>query len=150
VNRPRVGTCVRWLVFVCLCLTAAACDEKLSSITGPTPNLNPSLSSITQNIIRSTDSAGRPACVLCHSGPTPSGRLNLSGDVYSALVNRPSNEKPGAILVIPGDPDSSYLYQKLEGAQGISGVRMPRNGPYLTDGQIQVIERWIELGAKNN
>jgi hypothetical protein len=31
------------------------------------------------------------------------------------------------------------------------GLRMPRTGPpYLTDGQIEVIERWIEQGAKNN
>lgn len=134
-----------------MCACAAACDEKLSDLTGPTPNLNPTLSSINQNIIQSTDSAGRSACVLCHAGPTPAGRLNLSGDVYAALVNRPSSFKPGAILVVPGDPASSYLYQKLEGAPGIVGRRMPYNGPpYLTDGQIDVVERWIEEGAKNN
>jgi hypothetical protein len=129
----------------------SACDEKLSDITGPTPNLNPSLSSITQNIIQSSDSSGRTPCTNCHAGANPAGRLNLSGDVYAALVNKPSSFKPGAILVIPGDPENSYLYQKLEGSAGIVGLRMPRNGPpYLTDGQIEVIERWIEQGAKNN
>jgi hypothetical protein len=30
-------------------------------------------------------------------------------------------------------------------------VRMPQIGPpYLTDGQILVIKRWIELGAHND
>jgi hypothetical protein len=130
---------------------ATACDEKLSDLTGPTPNLNPSLSSIVQNIIQNNDSSGRPACTLCHAGPTPAAGLNLSGDVYSALVNHASREKPGMLLVEPGDPDSSYLYLKLEGDPNkISGQRMPRGGPYLSDGQIQVIERWIEEGAKNN
>jgi len=51
------------------------------------------------------------------------------------------------VLVIPGDPESSYLVRKLEG-RDINGLRMPRNGPpYLTDGQITVIRRWIEIGA---
>ena len=33
----------------------------------------------------------------------------------------------------------------------IVGGRMPRGtGPFLTDGQMLVIRRWIELGAKND
>jgi len=140
-------------VIVFVCALGAACDEKLSDITGPTTNLNPSFSSINQNILQSSDSSGRSACVQCHTnqGRNPAGGLNLAGDPYSALVGKPSVGKPGAILVIPGDPESSYLYQKLEGTAGIAGLRMPRNGPpFLTDGQIEVIERWIEEGAKNN
>jgi len=74
--------------------------------------------------------------------------LNLAGDAIRALVNVPSVQKSGSILVIPGDPANSYLIQKIKGAGGITGLRMPRNGPpYLTDGQILVIERWIQLGA---
>jgi hypothetical protein len=133
------------------CALGVACDEKLSSVTGPTPNLNPSFSSINANIFQTTDSSGRSACVTCHGGARPASGLDLSGNAYAALVNVPSREKPGQMLVEPGDADSSYLYQKLEGTTGIVGLRMPRNGPpYLTDGQIQVIERWIEEGAKNN
>ena len=53
--------------------------------------------------------------------------------------------------MIPGDPDNSYLIRKLEGAANITGARMPRNaGPYLTEGQMLVIRRWIALGAKND
>jgi hypothetical protein len=58
--------------------------------------------------------------------------------------------KAGATRVQPGDPENSYLVHKVEGRAGISGVRMPFNGTALTDGQILVIKRWIELGAPNN
>jgi hypothetical protein len=52
------------------------------------------------------------------------------------------------MIVAPGDPERSYLIHKLEGRPGIVGLQMPRNGPpYLTAGQIQVIKRWIEIGA---
>jgi hypothetical protein len=62
-----------------------------------------------------------------------------------------SNGKPGAVRVIPGDPENSYLVQKLEGHSGIVGQRMPRTGgPYLTEGQMQIIRRWIARGAPND
>ena len=43
------------------------------------------------------------------------------------------------------------LVQKLVGAAGIVGVRMPQSGPpFLTDGQILILKRWIALGAPRN
>jgi len=132
----------------------AACDESLSSLAGPTPALQPTFASIQHEIFETTDSAGRTACVQCHTstGRVPSGGINLNHDVaYDQLVNFPVREKPGAIRVIPGDPDNSYLIQKLEGTAGIVLRRMPSTGPpYLTDGQILIIRRWITLGAPKN
>lgn len=62
-----------------------------------------------------------------------------------------SSAKSDAIRVIPGDPENSYLVRKLAGGRGIVGSRMPRIGPpYLTQGQMLVIRRWIELGAPND
>jgi hypothetical protein len=72
------------------------------------------------------------------------------GVSYNNLVNVASRQRPGAVRVVPEDPDSSYLIHKLEGGPNIAGVRMPLNGPYLTEGQILVIRRWIETGAPNN
>ena len=136
-------------------LFASACDEKLSDLTGPTPGLNVTFASIQQDIFSTTDSAGRAGCINCHTnagGRTPAAGMNLGpGFAYDNIVNRASTGKPGAIRVIPGDPDNSYLVQKIEGAPGIVGQRMPRTGgPYLTPGQITVIRRWIREGAKNN
>jgi hypothetical protein len=131
----------------------AACDESLSDVTGPTPNLVPTFSSIQNEIFNNSDSSGRAACTQCHN--TVGSRFNgldLSPAVaYSNLVSVASRGKPGATRVIPGDPENSYLIHKLEGQPGIVGLRMPFNGPpYLVDGQISVIKRWIELGAHND
>ena len=137
-----------------LALAAASCDEKLSDLTGPTPNLEPTFSSIQHEIFDTTDASGRLACTGCHSnvGRNPSGGMNLLSAVsYANLVGVASTGKPGAVRVIPGDPENSYIIHKLEGQSDIAGVRMPRgNGPFLTDGQILVIKRWIANGAPNN
>jgi hypothetical protein len=135
-------------------LIAAGCDESLRDFAGPTPDLQPTFSSIQRDIFSTSDTAGRAACTSCHNaaGASFAGELNLTGaTAYNALVNVPSTGKPGAVRVVPGNPDASYLIQKLEGASGIVGDRMPRTGgPFLTAGQIAIIRRWIELGAANN
>ena len=129
----------------------AACDEALSDLTGPTPNLEPTFSSIQKEILSSGDSSGRPACINCHNG-NPFVPGNFTGaNAYGALVNARSVEKPGRLRVAPGDPNSSYMVHKLEGGPDLVGARMPRGtGPYLTAGQMLVIRRWITEGAQNN
>ena len=133
---------------------SVGCDESLRDFAGPTPNLEPTFSSIQRDIFSARDVAGRAACTECHNvdGAILANNLNLTGPTaYVALVNAPSTGKPSAIRVVPGDPDASYLVQKIEGAPGIVGERMPRTGgPFLTPGQIAIIRRWIELGAANN
>ena len=147
------------LIFFPMCVAAgivfASCDEKLSSITGPTPDLEPTFTSIQRNIFTTSDSTGRASCTSCHTtagGRVPPAGMDLgSANAHAQLVNVASNAKPGAVRVIPGDPENSYLIHKLEGRTTIVGQRMPRGtGPFLTDGQIRVIKRWIELGALNN
>jgi hypothetical protein len=133
-------------------LGSIGCDESLSSLAGPTPNLEPTFSSIQQEIFSSGDSSGRPACTNCHNaiGSRFNG-LDLSPAVsYNNLVNVVSRERPGVTRVLPNNPDASYLIHKLEGQSTIAGVRMPLGGPFLETGQIQIIRRWIEIGAPNN
>ena len=136
------------------CLSGAGCDQKLSTLAGPTPDLEPTFASVQSQIFESTDVVGRQACVNCHTnvGRAPAGGFNLAHAVaYDQLVNVVSARKPGAIRVIPGDAENSYLVQKLEGRAGIVGVRMPQSGPpFLTDGQILILKRWIALGAPRN
>lgn len=143
-----------WGCCVLVALTAASgCDEKLKDVTGPTPDLQPTFASIQNQIFNTTDAAGRRACVTCHTdqGRNPAGGLNLASDPYAALVGVASRERPALMRVAPGDPENSYLVQKVEGASGIGGARMPQSGPpYLTDGQILVIKRWIAIGAPRN
>lgn len=143
------GWGVRCALAVGLIVGAAGCDERLSDITGPTPNLAPTFASIEREIFQATDSSGRQACSNCHTGRIPNVSINFSSgvDSHALLVSVPSRQRPNMLLVAPGDPDNSYLIHKLEGRSGIAGLRMPRNPPYLTDGQIRVVRRWIENGA---
>ena len=139
---------------ITLALGAAACDEKLTELAGPTPDLEPTFQSIQTNVFETTDAAGRTSCVTCHTnvGRVPAGGMNLMHDVaYDQLVNVNSTQVPSLKRVSPGNVDASYIVHKVEGRPGIVGRRMPFNGPpYLTDGQILILNRWIELGAPRN
>jgi hypothetical protein len=142
------------VVLAAASVVTSGCDENLKDIAGPSPTLTKTFSSIQAEIFETSDNAGRAACVQCHTnvGRTPASGLNLTHDAaYAALVGVASVGKPSATRVIAGDPDNSYIVQKLEGAAGIVGQRMPRTGgPYLTEGQMLIIRRWIAEGAANN
>ncbi len=104
--RFRVQLLSAALVLAGLALSAA-CDEKLDTITGPSPNLAPTFSSIQTEIFETTDSNGRQACTACHTnvGRTPAGGLNLlAGFSYNALVNAPTLQKPGESASSPEIP----------------------------------------------
>ena len=138
-------------LMVAAACTAAGCDEKLSELAGPTPNLTPTFSSIYQEILVSANPAGRQACVRCHT-PGRSGFREVGMDfstpdvAYAHLVGVRSVLKPGLLRVAPGDPNNSFLLHKIEGRE-LVGVRMPQNADPLTPGQIQIIARWIQRGA---
>lgn len=129
----------------------AGCDEKLSDVAGPTPNLTATFSSIYQEILVTADPSGRQACIRCHR-PGRSGFREVGMDLstpdvaYAHLVGVRSVLRPGVLRVAPGDPGNSFLIHKLEG-RDLVGVRMPQNADPLTPGQIQIIARWIQRGA---
>ena len=94
-----------------------------------------------------------PTCALagCHdSGSSSAGLVLQAGRSFDELVGVPSNQQPLLQRVSPGLPDSSYLLDKLRGAAGISGQRMPIGGPLLADEQLDGIVQWIEDGAEDN
>jgi uncharacterized protein (TIGR03118 family) len=97
-----------------------------------------------------------PKCSGCHNGSNPPGGAlpgsqNLTaGNSFAALVGVASLEQPALRRVKAGDPDNSYLIQKLEGLAGITGSRMPLGGPFLDQATIDQIKSWISSGAPNN
>ena len=94
-----------------------------------------------------------PKCSGCHTGLGSSlpGVQNLTaGNTFASIVGVASIEQPALKRVAPGDPDHSYLVQKIEGAAGISGQRMPFGGPFLTQSEIDLVRAWIAQGALNN
>lgn len=77
----------------------------------------------------------------CHTGMTPAAGLRLM--TYSHLMTGGQSGPP----VIPFQPDSSLLIQKLEGAVP---PRMPYGGDPLPTATIQMFRDWISQGALDN
>ena len=93
-----------------------------------------------------------PSCasVNCHKGSSSQYNLDLSsGTAYSDLVNVPSGQMPTLNLVTQGNPNQSYLVQKIEGTAEI-GDQMPLNGQPLNSSLRTLVRSWIGEGAKNN
>jgi mono/diheme cytochrome c family protein len=95
-----------------------------------------------------------PICSSCHNGVGTAlpGALNLTTAAasYKALVGQFTLEQPNVEFVSPGNPNTSYVIQKLLGAVTISGKQMPLGGPYLSTAQILQISQWIAAGPQNN
>jgi CHRD domain/Bacterial Ig domain len=92
-------------------------------------------------------------CGACHTGggtSLPSSMDLTASHIYASIVNVASVEQPALNRIKPGDPDNSYVVQKLEGAATISGVRMPFGGPYLDQATIDQVRAWVTAGAQNN
>ena len=99
------------------------------------------------------------SCVAsgCHGSSLPQfDDLDLRpGHVIAATVNVRATEGCGGVRVVPGDPQSSYLYQKVAtttpcSPTGAGYLGMPRceDGTCpLPSCQIEVIRRWIAAGA---
>jgi len=88
-----------------------------------------------------------PVCTSCHSGFfAPQGLRLDARNSYRMLVGIQSAEMPSVQRVKSGDPDASYLVQKIEGHASV-GIRMPASGPALTQKDIDLIREWIARGA---
>ena len=88
-------------------------------------------------------------CATCHAGAYPDGNLDLSGDMYAALLDGASAQS-ALPLVEPGDSRGSYLWHKVGGTQGLaggSGTRMPLGEP-LPAQVVDRIAEWIDRGAE--
>jgi hypothetical protein len=89
-----------------------------------------------------------PSCGFstCHGSGTGDLTLDEAG-AHAALVDAPSAAAAGEILVVPGDPDGSYLVKKLEGAAGIVGDPMPPPSGGMAPADLAAIRSWIAQGA---
>lgn len=87
-----------------------------------------------------------PSCGFssCHA-PPGSAQFGVDGTTEeSAWIGVESTVQAGAILVVPGDADASYLVQKLEGASGTLGEPMPPPAGGLGADKIERVRSWIE------
>ena len=137
----KLLACKGFFVFsVAFCSRAAPATVPGSMQTGA-PFRKPAANNDFQEI---QDTIFTPICTTCHIGAgAPQGLRLDAGNSYALLVNVASAEVPGTLRVNPGNPNASYLVQKIEGTAAV-GVRMPANGPpYLTQDRIDLVRRWI-------
>ncbi len=111
---------------------------------------SPSAGGITPDFQSIQDNVFTPICSVCHIGASAPQGLQLdAAHSYALLVGVHSNEEPNLLRVQPGDPDNSYMYQKITGAPGIVGGQMPLGETPLPASTIAAIRQWIINGAPN-
>jgi hypothetical protein len=134
---------------IALLFFTAACGE-LQSPTSPIGGGQPP--DPTATFTRVQNEIFTPTCttIACHDPLGQQSQLVLTpGRAYSSTVNVPSVEMPSLLRIQPNDPANSYLYRKITGA-GITGDRMPRGGPPLSEAQLSLVRDWIRRGAPND
>ncbi|HJQ79544.1 MAG TPA: DUF1549 domain-containing protein, partial [Lacipirellulaceae bacterium] len=82
-------------------------------------------------------------CHGCHQPAKPSGTLEMTS-FKNLLVAGES----GSPAVVPGKPDESYLIEQITPTDGEAA--MPQGKKPLEEGQIALIRRWIEEGARDD
>ncbi|MCH9687694.1 MAG: hypothetical protein K0V04_40060 [Deltaproteobacteria bacterium] len=84
-------------------------------------------------------------CTTCHIGggnpASDPSEVDLAVPL-SSLVGIPSAAN-GQPLVVPGDPDASYLLTKMRGGEGMEGEVMPLGDDPLPPEQLQIVSDWI-------
>lgn len=83
--------------------------------------------------------------VACHGGPFPSSGYDMR-TYASAFGPGVQAALFGTCNIVPGDPEASYLIEKLQTGPRFGG-RMPSLLPPLSDDDIDVIRTWILEGA---
>jgi hypothetical protein len=93
------------------------------------------------------DTVFTPICTQCHIGAgAPQGLRLDAANSYAMLVNVASNEVGSLKRVNPGNPDQSYIVQKIQGTAAVGG-RMPLGQAQLPQDRIDLIRSWIAAGA---
>ena len=124
------------------------------------PALQPRYSSIDRDLFQVSCGTSGNKAFNCHSadGAGTASFLDLSGDAYPLLFNRtavnPLGDSKDLILVKPGDPDASFLVQKLRLASALDahlGSGMPADAPgSICSSSVDVVAQWIRDGAGRN
>jgi len=142
---PRIAGCLLAVLAATACATQTSDEEP----AGAPPTMDAVFSQVLE-----------PRCTFssCHSSPTVAAKLDLSREhACNALVGAASCLFPQRKLVVPSNPDDSFLMHKLTGTalaespDGNCSVQsnapMPFGGSAIPDEEIALIRDWIATGA---
>jgi len=124
------------------------------------PALEATYSSIDRNLFLVGCGTSGNKAFNCHAteGAQGSSFLDLSGDAFTQLVGRtavnPLGDAKDLVLVKPGDPDGSFLVQKLRLMSAFDphlGSGMPADAPgSICPTSVDAVAQWIRDGAGRN
>ena len=97
----------------------------------------------------------QPACAFsaCHGAGGAAGLDFTATDLHATLLQHDVQAGTSLPLVVPGDPDRSWLYRIISQCEpmddaGTVVAHMPRNAPVLLDDAlIATVREWIAAGA---
>lgn len=139
----------RALVILMVAAVLSACGGSDGAGFAPTPPPAPEPPPFGANYSEIQANVFTPTCAAsgCHIGVgAPHGLALDPANSYALLVGVQSAQSPGTLRVSAGNPDASYLIDKLEGTASF-GNQMPFGGPPLSQAEIDVIALWILQGA---
>ncbi len=141
-----------WLLVLFACGKNPAMPDAPTGLCSDTRPLAPTFANV--QLLFST------ICTTCHTSMV---ELDLrSPSSYGNLVNKPAvdyampptTDSCGGTLVVPGHPETSYLYIKVSSDAPCAGSRMPLTDIGTTSPlmpcEITAIHDWIAAGAPNN
>jgi methionine-rich copper-binding protein CopC len=141
---------ILWLCLLAPCvasLGACAGSGQGLDANGRPPGSGSGGGQLTATFQSIQDDVFTPICSVCHAGgAAPQGLRLDAANSYAMIVGVPSAEVSSLLRIKPGDPDNSYLVQKIEGHAAV-GAQMPFGGPPLPAATIAVIRQWVTDGA---
>ena len=80
----------------------------------------------------------------CHTGGSQAGGLALDDEVFiQNTVGVKAKGNADLYLIHPGEPEQSFLLQRLQGAEG-TGSQMPLGGTPFNDEELELFVNWID------
>jgi len=141
--------CAHGMVALCVSAVLSGCGGGGGGYNDPTPP--PATPPANQSLFQQVQSQVlTPNCTGCHVGAgAPAGLRLDAANSFAMLVNVASTQVPNLLRVSPGDPQNSYLVQKIEGRAAVGG-RMPLGRAPLPQASIDLVRSWIAAGAQMN
>ena len=123
-------------------------DGQMTCGSGCSDTLTPDFDSVYNGMI-SKSCGGFSACHA--NNPAALGfDADTAEDFIASAINVPSSQEPSLALILPGDPENSYLIRVLRdpaSADLPDGARSMPPGQPLCDEKIDVLAEWIRNGA---
>ena len=146
---PKKKKLVAMIAAMLLIAVVAGCKDTVNVEPEISSDMNNNNTPATLTMIQEQVFDVSCAFTGCHAGSFPAAGMNLSaGSSYSNLVNVTSKRNSNFKRVDPGNSSNSFIIKMLRNS-GENTLQMPPAGK-LSESTIQLVESWINNGAKNN